>query len=55
MKRSPHLVCVLADAVTEEYLVPIKAVDCLATVPPAGYQRRTLRSDGGPAGYTWTR
>jgi len=35
-EEESHQVCVLADAVTEEYLVPIKAVDCLATVPPAG-------------------
>jgi len=29
-------VCVLADAVTEEFLLPVKAVDCLKTVPPVG-------------------
>jgi FtsP/CotA-like multicopper oxidase with cupredoxin domain len=27
---------VLADAVTEEFLLPVKAVDCLTAVPPAG-------------------
>ncbi|MGD8629628.1 MAG: multicopper oxidase [Gammaproteobacteria bacterium] len=31
-----HQVCVLADAVTEEFLLPVKAVDCLTAVPPAG-------------------
>jgi spore coat protein A len=31
-----HQVCVLADVNTEEFLLPVKAVDCLATVPPAG-------------------
>jgi len=57
-------VCVLADAVTEEYLVPIKAVDCLATVPPSGTivvpfgpteaLLGTLASDGTGIPLKWT-
>jgi len=35
-EEESHQVCVLADAVTEEFLLPVKEVDCLETVPPAG-------------------
>jgi len=34
-EKESESVCVLADAITEEYLVPIKNVNCLS-VPPAG-------------------
>ncbi len=35
-EEESHQVCVLADAVTEEFLLPVKAVNCLTAVPPAG-------------------
>jgi spore coat protein A len=62
-EEESHEVCVLADAVTEEFLVPIKEVDCESTAPsgtevvpfgPTEALLGTLNEDGTGNGLKWT-
>jgi len=63
-EEESHQVCVLVDAVTEEYLLPIKAVDCQTAVPPPGTSVEqfgpteallgTLAADGSGIPLKWT-
>jgi spore coat protein A len=62
-EEESHEVCVLEDEVTEEFLVPIKEVDCESTAPsgtevvpfgPTEALLGTLNEDGTGNGLKWT-